>query len=143
MADALSLAAEMKPDAIIDIATLTGAASVALGASYSAVMSTDDELSERVLEGSAVTGEKMWPLPLPSEYRSQLDSFVADVKNIGSGRWGGTMVAGLFLKEFVGKVPWAHIDLGVGVFADSAKGWNPKGATGAGTRTLTHLLANW
>ncbi|MCL4143488.1 UNVERIFIED_CONTAM: hypothetical protein GTU68_036019, partial [Idotea baltica] len=111
LADALSLAAEAKPDAIIDIATLTGSASAALGTGYAALMATNDRLAGRLEEASARTGEKVWRLPLPPEYRSQLDSSVADLKNIGSGPYGGALVAGLFLKEFTAKVAWAHIDL--------------------------------
>ncbi|MEM8922576.1 MAG: leucyl aminopeptidase [Actinomycetota bacterium] len=144
LADALSLATESAPDAIIDIATLTGSASAALGMSIAALMATDDELAERLEDASARSGEKVWRLPLPEEYRPQLDSAVADLKNIGAGPYGGALVAGLFLKEFVGSdVPWAHIDLGMAAMTDAEKGLNVKGATGFGVRLLVDLLSNW
>ena len=143
LADALSLAEESAPDAIIDIATLTGSASAALGMSYAALMATDDELAARLEAASGRTGEKIWRLPLPEEYRSQLDSTVADLKNIGSGPYGGALIAGLFLREFVGERPWAHIDLGMSAMTDADRGINPKGATGFGVRLLVDVLANW
>ncbi len=143
LADALSLAAETKPDAIIDIATLTGAASVALGSSYAALMATDDALANRLAAASDRTGECLWRMPLPDDYRSQLDSPVADLKNIGSGPYGGALVAGLFLKEFAGEGPWAHIDLGMAAFSEADKGIVVKGATGFGVRLLVETLARW
>ncbi|MCP4224845.1 MAG: leucyl aminopeptidase, partial [Actinomycetia bacterium] len=127
----------------IDIATLTGSASAALGASYAALMATDDDLAGRLLDASSWTGEKIWRLPLPEEYRSQLDSTIADLKNIGSGPFGGALVAGLFLKEFVGEIPWAHIDLGMSAMTDAEKGIYVKGATGFGVRLLVETLQRW
>ncbi|MGI9599044.1 MAG: leucyl aminopeptidase [Acidimicrobiales bacterium] len=143
LADALSLAAEGEPDAIIDIATLTGSASAALGTGYAALMATDDKLAGRLETASTRTGEKLWRLPLPPEYRSQLDSTVADLKNIGSGPYGGALVAGLFLKEFTDKRSWAHIDLGLSALSDSERGLIVKGGTGFGVRILLDTLANW
>lgn len=143
LADALSLAAEAKPDAIIDIATLTGSATAALGNKYAALMATDDDVARRLQEASDRTSEKVWRLPLPAEYRSQLDSTVADIKNIGGTPYGGALVAGLFLKEFVDDTPWAHIDVGLSVISDASKGINVKGATGYGVRLLVDTLKNW
>ncbi len=143
LADALSIAAESEPDAIIDIATLTGSASAALGTGYAALMATDDKLAGRIEAASGRTGEKVWRLPLPAEYRPQLDSTVADLKNIGSGPYGGALVAGLFLKEFAGSKPWAHIDLGMSAIADTERGVVVKGATGFGVRALLDTLTNW
>jgi leucyl aminopeptidase len=143
LADALSLAAETEPDAIIDIATLTGSASAALGTGYAALMATDDKLAKRLEQASERTGEKVWRLPLPAEYRPQLDSTVADLKNIGSGPYGGALVAGLFLKEFAGTKPWAHIDLGMSAISDTERGVVVKGATGFGVRVLLDTLTNW
>jgi leucyl aminopeptidase len=143
LADALSLAAEAEPDAIIDIATLTGSASAALGTGYAALMATDDKLAGRLEAASDRTGEKIWRLPLPSEYRSQLDSTVADLKNIGNGPYGGALVAGLFLKEFTDDYPWAHIDLGLAALSDNDRGVIVKGGTGFGVRILIDTLANW
>ena len=142
LADALSLATEAKPDAIVDLATLTGACMVALGPRYAGVMGTDgDGWVQQVLDAGGRTGERVWQLPLPPEYRSMLDSNVADVKNIG-GPHGGAITAGLFLKEFVGEdIPWAHIDIAGMHATDKQKGpFNP-GPTGYGTRLLAELLA--
>ncbi len=143
LADALSLASEKKPDAIVDIATLTGAVTAALGASYAGLMVNDDGLAVRLEEASARTGEKIWRLPLPPEYRKHLESSVADLKNIGSSPYGGALTAGLFLQEFVAGVPWAHVDLGISAFTDSDEGLLAKGATGFGVRLLSDFLATW
>ena len=143
LADALSVAAEAEPDAIIDIATLTGSASAALGTGYAALMASDDKLAGRLEAAAERTGEKVWRLPLPPEYRPQLDSTVADVKNIGSGPYGGALLAGLFLKEFAGDGPWAHIDLGLSAMSENDRGLQVKGGTGFGVRILLDTLANW
>lgn len=143
LADALSLASELKPDSIIDLATLTGACMVALGSQFAGLMGTDDELIDAVKQASKETGEEVWHLPLPSAYRPQLDSDVADVKNIGSN-WGGALTAGLFLKEFVSEeIPWAHLDIAGPAFADSAWGEHPKGGTGFGVRLLVNTIENF
>ncbi len=141
MADALSLATEAKPDAIVDLATLTGACMVALGPRYAGVMGTDgDGWVQQVLDAGGRTGERVWQLPLPPEYRTMLDSNVADVKNIG-GPHGGAITAGLFLKEFVGEdIPWAHIDIAAPAFLDAPFEEHPKGGTGYGVRLLVDLL---
>jgi leucyl aminopeptidase len=143
LADALSLAAEAKPDAIIDIATLTGAVSAALGVGYAGIMGNDDGVAARLEAASARTGEKVWRLPLPPEYRSQLDSTVADLKNIGAGPYGGALTAGLFLAEFVDSVPWGHIDLGMSAMSETDDGLVTKGATGFGVRLLADTVVNW
>ncbi len=143
LADALSLAAEAKPDAIIDIATLTGASTMALGKSYAALLGSSNELCGRLIEASKATSEKVWRLPLPSEYRKKLDSPVADLKNIGSDRFAGASIAGLFLENFTDGLPWAHIDLGMSALTESDKGTDVKGATGFGVRLLIELLENW
>ncbi|MBA4810440.1 MAG: leucyl aminopeptidase [Acidimicrobiaceae bacterium TMED77] len=143
LADALSVASQMKADAIIDLATLTGACMVALGSQYAGLMGTDSGLIKRIEDASGETGEEVWHLPLPKEYRSQLDSDVADVKNIGSN-WGGALTAGLFLKEFVSdEIPWAHIDIAGPAFADSPWGEHPKGGTGFGVRLLVNVIENF
>ncbi|MFT7599927.1 MAG: leucyl aminopeptidase [Acidimicrobiales bacterium] len=144
LADALSYASEKKHDAIIDIATLTGAVSAALGSSYAGVMGNNDQLLERLEVSAATSGEKIWRLPLPAEYRKQLDSPVADLKNIGSGPYGGALTAGLFLSEFVdADTPWAHIDLGLSAMADADDGVTVKGGTGYGVRLLADVVTNW
>jgi leucyl aminopeptidase len=143
LADALSLASESKPNGIIDLATLTGACMVALGNEYAGLMGTDSDLIDQLKEASEATGEDIWQLPLPVSYRAQLDSDVADMKNIG-GSYGGAITAGLFLKEFVAEgIPWAHIDIAGPAFADSPWGNHPKGATGYGVRLLLNFIENY
>ncbi|NNE96455.1 MAG: leucyl aminopeptidase [Acidimicrobiales bacterium] len=139
LADALSLAAEKKPDAIVDIATLTGAVTAALGPKYSGLMGNDDELVTAIQDAAEASGEKVWHLPLPTGYRKDLDSDVADLRNIGKTPYGGALTAGIFLSEFVGEVPWAHLDLGLAALADSDDGVVNKGATGSGARTLARF----
>ena len=140
LADGLALAVEEEPDAIIDLATLTGACIVALGPKIAGLMGNDDELVEQVRSAAERAGEPAWPLPLPKDYRKQIDSDVADLKNIG-GRNAGALTAGLFLQEFVGSVPWVHLDIAGPSRSDDDDGAAVKGATGAGVRTLLELLA--
>ena len=143
LSDALSLASESDAEAIIEISTLTGSATAALGQSYAALLATDDDLAARIEAGAERTAEKLWRLPLPDEYRSQLDSSVADLRNIGTNPYGGALIAGLFLKEFVGDKPFAHIDMGLSAISDTSKGINVKGATGYGVRLLVDTLTDW
>nr|WP_240645811.1 leucyl aminopeptidase [Georgenia sp. SYP-B2076] len=139
LGDALAAAREEAPDAILDIATLTGAQVVALGSRVAAVMGTDDVRADVVAAAGAV-GEQFWPMPLPEELRDSLKSPVADIANMGD-RFGGMLVAGLFLKEFVGDTPWAHLDVaGPAYNESSAYGYTPKGGTGMGLRTLLGVL---
>lgn len=143
LADALSDASSAGPDAIVDLATLTGACMVALGPSHAGVMGTNESLVEQVLGAAEASGEKAWPLPLPDEWRKNLDSEVADMKNIG-GRFGGASIAGLFLREFVGEgIPWAHIDIAGPAFTDQGSEIEAKGGTGYGVRTLLELLKSY
>ncbi len=144
LADAIVAAGELRPDFIIDIATLTGAQMIALGNRVSAVMANDDELRGLVTSAAAESGEQFWPMPLPAELRASMDSRVADIANIGE-RFGGMLVAGLFLKEFVPvrdgvAVPWAHLDIaGPSFNGGRAHGYTPEGGTGVGVRTLLTL----
>ncbi|MDZ7678620.1 MAG: leucyl aminopeptidase [Acidimicrobiales bacterium] len=141
LADALCLASEADPDAIVDVATLTGAQMVALGKGIAGLMGNHDGWVAQVEAASARTGERVWSLPLPDDYRPQLDSTVADLKNIGAGRYGGALVAGLFLREFVGEgIPWAHVDIAGPAFGDDDKGELTPGGTGFGVRLLLDLL---
>lgn len=139
MADGLIMGAEENPDEIIDIATLTGAQMVALGQRTTGIMG-DDEVRDGLVAAAQSAGEAAWPMPLPKELRKSLDSDVADMTNTGS-RYGGMLAAGIFLKEFVGDTPWAHIDIaGPSFNRESAYGYMPKGATGVMLRTLiAHL----
>ena len=143
LADGLSLAAEDEPDAIVDLATLTGACMVALGDRTAGVMGNHDELRQRVLDAAGAAGEAMWPLPLPDHLRKPLDSEVADLRNIGSGPYGGALTAGIFLREFVGDVPWVHLDIAGPAGATAGYDEVAKGGTGYGVRTLITLLAGW
>ena len=141
MADALAYAdLELEPDVLVDIATLTGAARVALGRSMAPVYATDDALTRALVRAGEIAGEPLWPFPLVADYRPQLDSEVADINHIaGIGRGGGSIVAALFLREFAGSRRWAHLDIaGVGR-SDVDRGLLTKGATGYGAR----LLLNW
>ena len=143
LADALSRATAEEPDAIVDLATLTGACMVALGDSHAGVMGTSEAWIEQVRQAADAAGEKTWHLPLPEEWRSNLDSDIADMKNIG-GRFGGASIAGLFLKEFVGEdIPWVHIDIAGPAFVDKESSTETKGGTGYGVRTLVALLKSY
>ncbi len=140
LADALAVASEARPDVILDLATLTGACMVALGDKVAGVLSNDESLSDEVRAAGTEVGEALWPLPLVEDYRKLLDSEVADLKNIG-GRYGGTITAGLFLREFVGEgIPWAHLDIAGPAFTEEVPADGPKGATGFGVRTLIEFL---
>lgn len=145
LADALSYATELQPNAIIDIATLTGACVVALGEEIVGVMTDNDKLAERTLEAAYVTGEAFWELPLYPGYDCLIESKVADVQNIGINRWGGALTAGLFLKKFVdATIPWMHLDIAGPAFAEREYlSYVPYGGTGAGVRTLLQLLKDY
>ncbi len=142
LADGLSLGVESKPDAIIDIATLTGACVAALGVKIAGVLGNDQPFVEQVKEASQRADENVWQLPLAKEYRKLIDSNVADMKNVG-GPYGGAITAALFLSEFVGDTPWAHLDIAGPMDVDSDDGWLSKGATGFGTRLLIELASNF
>jgi leucyl aminopeptidase len=142
LADGLSLAAEAKPDAIVDIATLTGAVLAALGAKIAGVIGNDQPFVDKVLAASKRTDESLWQLPLAKEYRKLLDSQVADMRNIG-GPYGGAITAALFLNEFVADIPWAHLDIAGTMDVDGDDGWLSKGATAFGTRTLIELATTF
>jgi leucyl aminopeptidase len=143
LADGLSLAAEEHPDAVIDLATLTGACIVALGLKVAGLMGNHDAWIDQVRRAADRAGESVWPLPLPKEYRKDIDSEIADLKNITGSRWGGALTAGLFLAEFIGDLPWVHLDIAGPARAPSDDGYVQKGGTGFGVRTLVEVLANF
>jgi leucyl aminopeptidase len=143
LADGLSLAAEEKPDAVIDLATLTGACVVALGMKIAGLMGNDDGWIGQVRSAAERAGESMWHLPLPQEYRKDLDSEIADLKNITGNRGGGALTAGLFLAEFTGDVPWVHLDIAGPARASGDDGYIAKGGTGFGVRTLVEVLSTF
>jgi leucyl aminopeptidase len=143
LADALSLAVEAGPDAIVDLATLTGACIVALGKDIAGLMGNSDDFVGQVAAAGERAGEPLWHLPLPKAYRKHIDSEVADIKNIGMAGAAGTLSAGLFLQEFVADVPWVHLDIAGPAFRADEDGYLPKGGTGFGVRTLLELAANF
>jgi leucyl aminopeptidase len=144
LADALSLAGEAEPDAIVDLATLTGACMVALGTGIAGLMGNHDGFVDQVRAAADTAGEPVWPLPLPRELRPQLDSDVADMKNVAAARWGGALIAGLFLERFVPEgIPWAHLDIAGPADATEDASETRKGGTGFGVRSLLRLLSDF
>ncbi len=143
LADALAYAdAQLAPDLVVDLATLTGAARVALGSTMAALYATDDTLATALLQSGEASGDRLWRMPLASEYREGLDSPVAELANVArSGTRAGSIDAALFLREFAGPRRWAHLDIAGAARAASDDGENTKGATGFGTRLLLHWLA--
>jgi leucyl aminopeptidase len=139
LADGLALAKRFEPDLTIDVATLTGAAAVALGKQVAAVFGSDSDVSSRVLDAAARAGEEFWELPLFKGYRKSIDSNVADIKNISSSRYGGAIVAALFLAEYAGEGPWAHLDIAGPARSAETTGEFVKGASGVGVRTLIEV----
>lgn len=142
LADALWYTQDrFKPKFMVDLATLTGAMIVSLGLEYAGVFSNDDTLANNILAASAPTGENTWRLPLPEAYERHIDSPIADVKNMGNGRSGGSITAALFLQRFVNKTPWAHIDIAPTAWSkDSRVETVPPGATGYGVRLLNQMV---
>ncbi|MFF9061635.1 leucyl aminopeptidase [Streptomyces sp. NPDC101213] len=140
LADALWAASQEKPDAIVDVATLTGAMMLALGSRTFGIMANDDAFRSAVHEAAEEVGEPAWPMPLPDHLRKGMDSPVADIANMGE-RMGGGLVAGLFLREFVGEgITWAHLDIAGPAFNEGGPfGYTPKGGTGTAVRTLVRL----
>ncbi len=141
LADALIYTCKLQPDAIVDLATLTGACVVALGPSVAGIMGTGRGLIRDLRSAGDTAGEQLWELPMPEQYREMLNSKVADIKNIG-GRWGGAITAGLFLKEFVDSdIPWAHIDIAGPCFIDKPLKGQQFGGTGFPVRALVEWLS--
>jgi leucyl aminopeptidase len=140
LADAITRASEEKPDAIVDVATLTGAMVLALGNRIFGIMANDDAFRTALHDTATEAGEQSWPMPLPVELRKAMDSPTADIANMGE-RMGGGLAAGLFLKEFVGEgITWAHLDIAGPAFNESGPfGYTPKGGTGSAVRTLVRL----
>ncbi|MCH2408085.1 MAG: leucyl aminopeptidase [Acidimicrobiales bacterium] len=144
LADALSLASEANPDAIVDLATLTGACVVALGSDIAGLMGKNDAFLNQVEKAAKDAGEKVWQLPLPDEYKDLYKSPIADMKNISAGGYGGALTAGLILSEFVPEgIPWAHLDIAGPARADKDNAENVEGGTGFGVRTLIKLIQSF
>ena len=143
LADGLALAVEDQPDAIVDIATLTGACVVALGQAVAGLFGNDRAWVDQLTAASTAADEPVWQLPLEkTRYRKLLDSDIADLKNVG-GPYGGSITAAVFLSEFVGDVPWAHLDIAGPMKVDADESWRSKGATGFGTRLLAELAVGF
>ncbi len=144
LADALSYAVKQGLSPLVDLATLTGACRVALGNGYSGAFTNNQELLNEVIKAADKSGEKLWQMPMPEEYKQQNKSEIADVKNTGN-KYGGAITAALFLSEFVDNTPWVHIDIAGTSLSSKESGYMVKGATGVGVRTLVELalsLAN-
>ncbi|BFM38854.1 leucyl aminopeptidase [Synechocystis sp. LKSZ1] len=139
LADALVFAEKLGVDAIVDLATLTGACIVALGDDIAGLWGTDDGLTEQLLKAAKSVGEKFWPMPLEDKYFEGLKSNIADMKNTGP-RSGGSITAALFLKQFVEKTPWVHLDVAGPVWTEKTAGVNNAGATGFPVRTLVQWV---
>jgi leucyl aminopeptidase len=142
LSDGLTLAIEEGPDAVIDLATLTGAAVVALGKEIAGLLGNDEELLDAVQAAGAAAGEPCWPLPLHEDYASHIESEVADMKNMGRPGQAGTISAALLLQEFVGDVPWAHLDIAGPSRTEDNRWYNTKGGSGFGVRTLVALATS-
>ena len=140
LADAIAYAKKLGATRIIDMATLTGAVSIALGDVNAAVLGTDQELIDEIIAAGREAGEKFWQLPLDKEYSKQIKSDIADIKNVG-GRKAGTITAAAFLKEFADGVSWAHLDIAGTAWGDDAKPYRSKGPTGIAVRTLIRIVA--
>jgi leucyl aminopeptidase len=139
LADAICYAKKLGATRIVDLATLTGAVSIALGDVNTGILGTDQELIDEVIAAGREVGEKFWQLPLDKEYTKQIKSDIADIKNVG-GRKAGTITAAAFLKEFADGISWAHLDIAGTAWGDDAKPYRSKGPTGVGVRTLLNLI---
>ncbi|TWT54122.1 Cytosol aminopeptidase [Rubripirellula amarantea] len=142
LADTLDVAIENHPRAMVDLATLTGACMVALGNDVAGLMTNDDSLCQTLAKAASQEGEHVWQLPMFKLYDEKIKSKVADIKNVGEGRWGGAITAAKFLENFVGDVPWVHIDIAGPAFMDSPKPHRDAGATGVMVRTLLRWIEN-
>lgn len=143
LADVLDVAVTSGASKIVDLATLTGACVVALGEDIAGLMTNDEAWCKTIADAAKDCGEQAWELPMGDEFAEQIKSSVADIKNIGSGRWGGAMTAAKFLEEFVGDTPWTHIDIAGPAFLEKAKSWQDAGGSGAFVRTLVELARRW
>ncbi len=142
IADAIGYAKRFKPKAIIDVATLTGACTVALGNEAIAMMGNDRSLLEKIKRSSENTNERVWEMPLYDEYKEYLKSDAADIKNTG-GKSGSLVTAAYFLYEFAEKTPWVHLDIASTAWVEKDKPYIPKGASGIGVRLLLDLIKKW
>jgi leucyl aminopeptidase len=140
LCDAVAYAIKLGATRIVDLATLTGAVSIALGDVYVAVLGNNQEWIDAVISAGKASGEKIWQLPLDREYREQIKSDIADLKNVG-GRKAGTITGAYFIREFVGDTPWAHLDIAGTAWNESSKPYLSVGPTGVCVRTLVNLVS--
>jgi leucyl aminopeptidase len=138
LADALAYARKQELSPLVDIATLTGACHIALGDLYTGTFGNNQELIDRVIKAGEEAGERLWQMPMHEDYKEQMKSDVADIKNTG-GRYGGAITAAIFLNEFVEGTPWVHLDIAGTSDSDKKKGYSVKGGTGVGVRTMVNL----
>ncbi len=143
LADTLAYAVTFKPQAIIDVATLTGASRIVLGSYGTPILGNSEHIISRIKNAATKSGEKVWELPLWPEYEDDLKSDAADIKHLGENGSAGTIIGGVFLKQFVKETPWAHLDIATTSTAKAEKGIFSKGATGVSVRLLIELLRNW
>jgi leucyl aminopeptidase len=144
LADALAyMEKEIKPDVIVDLATLTGSCVMTFGETVAAYLSENDTISAALEASSVKTGEKIWRLPLFEDYDERMKSDIADLNNMSSEKNAGAIAATVFLRNFVEKTPWAHIDIAGTAYYSKARGYRPKNATGFGVRLIVELIQNW
>jgi leucyl aminopeptidase len=142
LADVLDVVREMAPQKIIDAATLTGACMVALGHDVAGLFTNDQAWCDQIATAARAVGEPVWQLPMYSDYDEQIRGEVADIKNVGDGRWGGAITAAKFLERFVGGIPWTHVDIAGPAFAEKPRPWIDGGGTGVLVRTLVEMAQN-
>ncbi len=143
LADGLHYAQQLGATHLIDAATLTGAIGVALGQLNAGLFSNDEGTARRFLDVYATAGEKFWQMPCTDDYRDQIKSSIADIQNTGNSRYGGSITAAMFLKEFVGTTPWIHLDIAGTAWADADKAWQSKGPTAIGVRSITEWVRSY
>ncbi|MGI9176764.1 MAG: leucyl aminopeptidase family protein, partial [Pirellulales bacterium] len=139
LADVLDVIKEEHPQQIVDLATLTGACVVALGQDVAGLFTNNQPCCDAVAAAAREMGEHVWQLPMYADYDEQIKSEVADIKNVGDGRWGGAITAAKFLERFVGGIPWTHVDIAGPAFAEKSRPWTDGGATGSMVRPLIEL----
>jgi leucyl aminopeptidase len=142
LADAITYAKRLGATRIIDLATLTGSVSIALGTVYAAILGNDESFIEEVRRAAREVGERLWPLPMDEEYRELIKSDIADIKN-SAGRYAGTITAAWFLREFAEGVPWVHLDIAGTAWENERRPHMAKGPTGIGVRTLINYICNY
>ena len=140
LADAIAYTIERGATHLVNLATLTGACVVALGHEASGLMTNDPRWADEVKRAAQRAGERVWELPLFDEYREDIKSKVADIKNVGAGRSAGTIAGGMFLKEFAGETPWVHLDIAGTAWSEKSRPDRPEGPTGVGVATMVRLL---